>query len=72
MKSEELPPPVCRKYCTRIKTPIFNIQGYIDTLLDGAIEDPNINRKFLERANKIVSRMIYIVEDLIIIQARRW
>ena len=31
-----------------LKTPIFNIQGYIDTLLDGAIEDPNINRKFLE------------------------
>ena len=47
-----------------LKTPIFNIQGYIDTLLDGAIEDSNINRKFLERANKSVSRMIYIVEDL--------
>ena len=47
-----------------LKTPIFNIQGYIDTLLDGAIEDPNINRKFLERTNKSVSRMIYIVEDL--------
>ena len=47
-----------------LKTPIFNIQGYIDTLLDGAIEDPNINIKFLERANKSVSRMIYIVEDL--------
>ena len=47
-----------------LKTPIFNIQGYIDTLLDGAIDDSNINRKFLERANKSVSRMIYIVEDL--------
>ena len=47
-----------------LKTPIFNIQGYIDTLLDGAIDDPNINRKFLERANKSVSRMIYIIEDL--------
>ena len=47
-----------------LKTPIFNIQGYIDTLLDGALEDSNINRKFLERANKSVSRMIYIVEDL--------
>ena len=50
-----------------LKTPIFNIQGYIDTLLDGAIEDPNINRKFLERANKSVSRMIYLVEDLDVI-----
>jgi two-component system, OmpR family, phosphate regulon sensor histidine kinase PhoR len=47
-----------------LKTPIFNIQGYIDTLLDGALEDSKINRKFLERANKSVSRMIYIVEDL--------
>ena len=47
-----------------LKTPIFNIQGYIDTLLDGALEDSNINSKFLERANKSVSRMIYIVEDL--------
>jgi two-component system, OmpR family, phosphate regulon sensor histidine kinase PhoR len=47
-----------------LKTPIFNIQGYIDTLLDGAIDDEEINRKFLERANKSVARMIHIVEDL--------
>tara|TARA_B110001469_G_C9605075_1_gene300791 strand:- start:356 stop:1411 length:1056 start_codon:yes stop_codon:yes gene_type:complete len=47
-----------------LKTPIFNIQGYIDTLLDGAIDDEEINRKFLERANKSVARMIYIIEDL--------
>ena len=47
-----------------LKTPIFNIQGYIDTLLDGAIDDTEINRKFLNRANKSVTRMIHIVEDL--------
>ena len=47
-----------------LKTPIFNIQGYIDTLLDGAIDDAQINKKFLQRANKSVSRMIHIVEDL--------
>jgi len=47
-----------------LKTPIFNIQGYIDTLLDGAIDDEHINKKFLQRANKSVSRMIHIVEDL--------
>lgn len=47
-----------------LKTPIFNIQGYIDTLLDGAIDDEQINKKFLQRANKSVSRMIHIVEDL--------
>ena len=47
-----------------LKTPIFNIQGYIDTLLDGAIDDKQINRKFLEHASKSVSRMIHITEDL--------
>ncbi len=47
-----------------LKTPIFNIQGYVLTLLDGGLEDPNINRNYLERAEKSVERMISIVEDL--------
>jgi two-component system, OmpR family, phosphate regulon sensor histidine kinase PhoR len=47
-----------------LKTPIFNIQGYIHTLLDGGLEDGEINRKFLKRAGKSVERMISIVEDL--------
>ena len=47
-----------------LKTPIFNIQGYIESLLDGALEDPDINKKFLKRAMKSVNRMIHIVEDL--------
>lgn len=47
-----------------LKTPIFNIQGYIQTLLDGGLEDADVNRKFLERADKSVERMITIVEDL--------
>lgn len=47
-----------------LKTPIFNIQGYIHTLLDGGLEDGEINRKFLRRADKSVERMISIVEDL--------
>lgn len=47
-----------------LKTPIFNIQGYILSLLDGGLEDENINRKFLERSEKGVNRMIAIVEDL--------
>ena len=47
-----------------LKTPIFNIQGYISTLLEGGLEDPNVNRKFLERAEKSVERMITIIEDL--------
>lgn len=47
-----------------LKTPIFNIQGYILTLLDGGLEDPEINRKFLESTKKSINRMIAIVEDL--------
>jgi two-component system, OmpR family, phosphate regulon sensor histidine kinase PhoR len=47
-----------------LKTPIFNIQGYIVTLLDGGLEDESINRKFLERAQFSVERMITLVEDL--------
>ena len=47
-----------------LKTPIFNIQGYVLTLLDGGLEDPSINREYLLRAEKSVNRMIAIVEDL--------
>ena len=47
-----------------LKTPIFNIQGYISTLLDGGLEDELINRKYLERAEKSVERMINILGDL--------
>jgi len=47
-----------------LKTPIFNIQGYILTLLDGGLEDPEVNREYLERTEKSVNRMITIIEDL--------
>lgn len=47
-----------------LKTPIFNIQGYILTLLEGGIDDPDINKKFLKKSAKSVNRMIAIVEDL--------
>ncbi len=47
-----------------LKTPIFSIQGYILTLLEGALEDPNFNRKFLRKAEKSVERMTMLVEDL--------
>lgn len=50
-----------------LKTPTFNIQGYLLTLLDGALDDPEINRKYLKRANKSVDRMINIIEDLEVI-----
>ncbi len=47
-----------------LKTPIFNIQGYILTLLDGGLDDENINRHYLERTEKSVNRLISIVNDL--------
>lgn len=47
-----------------LKTPIFSIQGYIDSLLDGGIDNPEINRRFLERAAKSTERMVQLVDDL--------
>ncbi len=47
-----------------LKTPIFNMQGYVLTLLDGGLDDPSINRLYLERCEKSINRMINIVEDL--------
>lgn len=47
-----------------LKTPIFNIQGYILTLLEGGLEDGKVNRDFLERASNGVERLMKIVEDL--------
>ncbi|MEO0505676.1 MAG: ATP-binding protein [Bacteroidota bacterium] len=47
-----------------LKTPLFTVQGYILTLLDGAINDKKVRDKYLARANKGVERLIYIVRDL--------
>lgn len=47
-----------------LKTPLFTVQGYISTLLDGAMNDKKIRKKYLERAEKGVERLIYIVQDL--------
>lgn len=47
-----------------LKTPIFNIQGYILTLLEGGLDDPKINKLYLNRSEKSIDRMISIVEDL--------
>ncbi|MCK5846640.1 MAG: GHKL domain-containing protein [Bacteroidales bacterium] len=52
-----------------LKTPIFNIQGYISTLLDGGIHDDEINIKYLEKTSKSVDRMISMVGDLETISA---
>lgn len=46
------------------KTPIFAIQGYVDTLLSGALENPEIATRFLENASKNVTRMVNLASDL--------
>jgi two-component system phosphate regulon sensor histidine kinase PhoR len=47
-----------------LKTPIFNIQGYVSTLIDGGLYDESINLEYLKRADKSVDRMINIIDDL--------
>ena len=47
-----------------LKTPLFTVQGYLETLLDGALHDERVNEKYLIRANKGLERLIYIVQDL--------
>ncbi len=47
-----------------LKTPLFTVQGYLLTLLDGAMNDKTIRKKYLQRAEKGVERLIYIVKDL--------
>jgi len=48
-----------------LRTPIFTLQGFIETLLNGAIDDPEVNRKFLERAYHQTTRLNNLLSDLI-------
>ena len=46
------------------KTPVFAIQGYVDTLLQGALENPEVNKKFLEKTARNVERLTNLINDL--------
>jgi two-component system phosphate regulon sensor histidine kinase PhoR len=50
-----------------LKTPIFAIEGYIETLLDGALDDKRVNRRFLKQALKNAQRLNSLVQDLLTI-----
>lgn len=50
-----------------LKTPIFNIQGYIHTLIDGAMDDPEVNVRFLQKAGRSADRLSDLVADLLAI-----
>ncbi len=47
-----------------LKTPIFAIQGYVDTLLNGALENPEVNMKFLGSTSRNIDRLVNLVDDL--------
>ena len=47
-----------------LRTPIFSVQGYVDTLLGGALTDDSVNRKFLNNASKSIDRLVRLVDDL--------
>ncbi|UEG50459.1 cell wall metabolism sensor histidine kinase WalK [Ferruginibacter lapsinanis] len=47
-----------------LKTPIFAIQGYVDTLLNGALENPEVNRKFLSSTSRNIDRLVNLADDL--------
>jgi two-component system, OmpR family, phosphate regulon sensor histidine kinase PhoR len=49
------------------KTPVFAIQGYIDTLLQGAMKDPQTNKNFLEKTSRNVERLSNLINDLDVI-----
>ncbi|CAN5395917.1 hypothetical protein BH10BAC6_BH10BAC6_13110 [soil metagenome] len=48
-----------------LRTPIFSVQGYLETLLDGALEDPDVSRPFLEKAYSNAMRLNALLSDLI-------
>jgi two-component system phosphate regulon sensor histidine kinase PhoR len=47
-----------------LKTPLFTVQGYILTLIEGAVNDKEIRAKYLDRANKGVERLVAVIKDL--------
>lgn len=47
-----------------LKTPIFAIQGYVDTLLNGALDKAEVNKKFLQSASRNIDRLVNLVDDL--------
>jgi two-component system phosphate regulon sensor histidine kinase PhoR len=48
-----------------LRTPIFTLQGYLETLLNGAIDDPSVNRSFIEKASAHAARLNSLLNDLI-------
>jgi two-component system, OmpR family, phosphate regulon sensor histidine kinase PhoR len=63
-KNEEYRKEFLQNLAHEFKTPIFSIQGYVDTLLDGAMEQPDIRKRFLENTSKNIDRLVNLMNDL--------
>jgi two-component system phosphate regulon sensor histidine kinase PhoR len=64
-KSEQVRSQFLGNVSHELRTPIFAVQGYLETLLNGAVDDPAVNRSFLEKAQSNLSRLNALLEDLI-------
>ena len=63
-KNEEFRKEFLQNLSHEFKTPIFAIQGYVDTLLNGAMDDKKVRKRFLENAERNVERLVNLVNDL--------
>ena len=63
-KNEQFRKEFLQNLSHEFKTPVFAIQGYVDTLLQGALENPEVNKRFLEKASKNVERLVNLIQDL--------
>jgi len=63
-KNEEFRKEFLQNLSHELKTPIFTIQGYVDTLLNGALENPEVNKKFLSNTSRNIDRLVNLVDDL--------
>lgn len=63
-KNEQFRKEFLQNLSHEFKTPVFTIQGYVDTLLQGALENPDVNKKFLKKTAKNVERLTNLLNDL--------
>ena len=63
-KNEQFRKEFLQNLSHEFRTPIFAIQGYVETLINGAINDPNVNRRYLENASRNVERLTNLLNDL--------
>jgi two-component system phosphate regulon sensor histidine kinase PhoR len=63
-KNEQFRKDFLQNLSHELKTPVFAIQGYVDTLLNGALENKDVNRRFLEKTSTNISRLTNLLMDL--------